>query len=149
MCVVRFRILVLLITLDLRSMGKIVLYPVRKHWKQDFSNDEVLTVPDQSMSLKTILERFTRRESLPIEKKGVYAEGLGDLEKMVKQDPVDLMEMAVQMKEQADGFKASEDKAAADKKAADELAAKEEAEFRAAWKAGQIKGPDKDLKPGV
>lgn len=38
----------------------------------DLSNEEKLTLPDQAMSLQEILDRFTRKESLPIATDGLY-----------------------------------------------------------------------------
>lgn len=67
-------------------MKKIILYPTVTVIGQDFKNVKVVTVPNQSMSLREIIQRFTRKESLPIEKDGIYVEGLGDLEKMDKAD---------------------------------------------------------------
>lgn len=67
-------------------MSKWHLYPNREIVGQDFSNEKPVVVPNQSMTLKEILRRFVRRESLPIERQGIYAEGFGDLEKIVHED---------------------------------------------------------------
>lgn len=62
------------------------LYPPVKVEGQSFKGVKVITVPNQSMTLKEIIKRFIRKESLPIDKEGVYVEGLGDLEKMQHED---------------------------------------------------------------
>lgn len=67
-------------------MSKWHLYPNREVVGQDFSNEKTVTVPNQSMTLKEILRRFVRRESLPIQRQGIYAEGFGDLEKIMHED---------------------------------------------------------------
>lgn len=43
-------------------------------------------VPNQSMSIRQILDRFTRGEKLPIGKDGSYFEGPEDLEKAAHKD---------------------------------------------------------------
>jgi len=53
---------------------------------QDFSKEKSLTVPNQNLTLRDILLRFIRKESLPVEHDGTYAENLGDLEKMQHED---------------------------------------------------------------
>lgn len=62
------------------------LYPKVIVIGQDFSGVKVVTVPNQAMTLEEIIKRFTRRESIPIEKDGVYLEGMGDLEKAAHAD---------------------------------------------------------------
>lgn len=58
------------------------LYPTIQVKGKSFKGIPRQTVPNQSMSLKEILRRFTRRESLPIEKQGVYEDRFIDLEKV-------------------------------------------------------------------
>jgi len=67
-------------------MSNLHLYPTVRVAGKSFSKEKVLTVPNQSMSLRDILLRFTRRESLPVEREGFYADNLGDLEKMGNED---------------------------------------------------------------
>lgn len=67
-------------------MALLRLYPPVKVIGQDFSKCKVLTVPGQSLTLREILARFVRRESLPVSKDGFYSEDLGDIEKMAKED---------------------------------------------------------------
>jgi len=99
-------------------MSNMRLYPDRKVVGQDFSNEKVTVVPNQSMSLKEILRRFIKRESLPVEKQGVYAEGFGDLEKMMHEDFTQVEERVEELKKKvSDGKKKSSEKAAAKAKA--------------------------------
>lgn len=60
----------------------------------DLSGEELITVPDQSLSLQEILDRFTRKESLPIANDGLYENdndevGETDLGKFHAMDIVD------------------------------------------------------------
>lgn len=64
-----------------------------------FKGSKKLTVPDQSMSLKEILQRFVRGESLPIDKGGEYHESEDDLEKLARMDLVDKAEYIEQQRE--------------------------------------------------
>lgn len=70
-------------------------YPVKR---QSFEKVKTQTLPNQNMSLKEIIRRFSRRESLPIAQTGVYHENLGDLEKLAKMDIFDIHERANQLK---------------------------------------------------
>jgi len=67
-------------------MSNMHLYPVVERHGKDFSNEKIVTLPNQNMSLKDIIRRFLRKESLPIEKDGIYVDGLGDLEKLQHED---------------------------------------------------------------
>lgn len=64
----------------------LTLYPKRPIDTESFKGVKIVVVPNQSMTLHEIIQRFTRKESLPIEKEGQYAEDLGDLEKLQRQD---------------------------------------------------------------
>lgn len=75
-------------------MSIIRLYPPVKVAGQDFSKAKIVVVPQQSMTLKEIIKRFIRKESLPIEKEGIYEERMGDLEKLAKSDITYRMEKA-------------------------------------------------------
>jgi len=71
------------------------LYPKVAIVGQSFAGVPSVTVPNQSMTLKDIIARFIRRESLPIgNSQTMYAEGLGDLEKMAYSDITVQMEKA-------------------------------------------------------
>jgi len=71
------------------------LYPKVAIVGQSFTGVPSVTVPNQSMTLKDIIARFIRRESLPIgNSQAMYAEGLGDLEKMAYSDITVQMEKA-------------------------------------------------------
>jgi len=67
-------------------MRTLRLYPNREVKGFDFTGCKVFTVPMQFMTLREIIKRFVRRESLPVEKEGVYQDRMGDLEKMARQD---------------------------------------------------------------
>lgn len=56
---------------------------------QDFSNCELLTLPNQAMSLQEIISRFIRAEPLAIGKDVSFFESEDDLEKLLRLDPVD------------------------------------------------------------
>jgi hypothetical protein len=104
-----------------------VLYPVRKHPVKDYSKCVKTVVPNQSMSLKDILKRFVRRESLPIEHKGYYEDRFGDLEKLKYADFTVREERAKELKEQiAKGMKKVKEK---EEKEAAEKAQKEKDVF--------------------
>lgn len=65
----------------------------------DFSKEIVLVVPDQSLSLEEILERFTRGEELPVKFDGEYLEESDvDLEKLGKFDLVEKAEYVEKLK---------------------------------------------------
>lgn len=96
-------------------------------------------VPNMSLSLQEILERFTRNESLEIGKDPVFdEEGDDDLEKVKTMDLVDRAEYVEKLKKTRDDFEKQERKrkreldklaheeavkAAADKLAAEQAAA--------------------------
>lgn len=72
-------------------MRKVAYYSPRPRWKGlDFKDCPIVTVPNQSMTLKDILTRFIRKQSLPVQHEGSYhVVGDTDLEKMAKADWVD------------------------------------------------------------
>lgn len=65
---------------------KLRLYPSRTVKAQLFKGVKVNTLPNQSMSLKEVLRRFTRRESIPLAKDIFYEQRFGDLEKFQHED---------------------------------------------------------------
>lgn len=77
----------------------LITYPVVIVKAQDYSHVKVKTVPDQSMSLQEIIRRFTRKESLPIEKEGTYETRFGDLEKIGNMDLTEQSEKIADIKE--------------------------------------------------
>lgn len=91
-----------------------------------------LVVPNQALSLREILERFTRNETLAIGREGNYHESDDDLEKVAHMDLVDREEFAEKQKATQRNYELQEKrKEAAAKKKAEELAvqkAKEELE---------------------
>lgn len=66
------------------------------------------TVPDQSMTLQEILDRFTRGEVLPIGKTVQYHESEDDLEKVSHLDLVDRAEFIESQKETRRKFEKQE-----------------------------------------
>lgn len=66
---------------------------------KSFAGVKRVTVPNQSMSLRDIIQRFVRRESLPVSKEGIYEERFGDLEKLKHQDITVQMEKVEEMRE--------------------------------------------------
>jgi len=93
----------------------------RKGSGQSFKHCPVMTIPDQSMSVKEIMMRFVRREALPVEKQGAYLTGYGDIEKVRHKDILEKFEVAQTLKDKiAAGEKAKvvrDQKSVADKKA--------------------------------
>lgn len=84
-------------------MRKITNHPaVRPIVGQSFKGCEVLTLPNQSLTLKEILQRFVRREALPVAKDGEYTEGYGDLEKIARKDITEQMEIADEFRTRGD-----------------------------------------------
>jgi len=86
------------------------LYPSVVVEAQSFIGVKIVTVPMQSMSLREIIKRFVRRESLPLAQDGIYAEGLGDLEKFSREDIVVRHERAEQAAANATRIKSILDK---------------------------------------
>lgn len=82
---------------------------MKKYKGQDFTKEEVLTVPNQSMSLQEIITRFIRNEPLAIGKDVSYHESEDDLEKLLRLDPVDKQAYIRQMQKVQDDFNAQEE----------------------------------------
>lgn len=100
-------------------------YPVVPVKGQSFKKVKEVTLPDQSMSLREILKRFIRKESLPVNQQGIYEDRAGDLEKLGNQDIFDQMEIANEIKNNIAREKSKLDQADAEKVAADKAAADE------------------------
>lgn len=90
---------------------------------QSFKGVARVVVPNQSMSLREIVQRFIKKESLPINKDGFYSEDFGDIEKIQSEDITERMDRINDLKEKAKkGKKAEEErlkKEGEDKKKAD------------------------------
>lgn len=83
----------------------------------DFSNEKVLVVPDQSLSIEEILERFTLGQSLEIGRDGNYDdEGHDDLEKLQFVDLVDKEEYIDKLRQTQKNYEKQEKKRAAEEK---------------------------------
>lgn len=74
------------------------LYRPVKVARQSFAGVKKCVVPNQSMSLKEILQRFVRREALPVARQGIYEERFGDLEKLSKADITEQLERVEEIK---------------------------------------------------
>lgn len=106
------------------------LYPSVKIARQSFKNVKTIVVPNQSLTLKQILDRFVRRLPLPVrEGDGVFIDGYEDvdLEKIQHEDITIRKEMIAELKKEVaykqEQQKLAEQKAAEAKKLADEKAA--------------------------
>lgn len=74
------------------------LYKPVKVVGQRFDQTKVVVVPNQSMTLKEIIRRFVRKESLPVHQEGIYEDRMGDLEKIANEDIFDKHERASALK---------------------------------------------------
>lgn len=101
------------------------LYRPVKVIGQDLSKEKEITVPNQNMSLKEIIQRFMRRESLPVMQKGMYRDDLGDLEKMQNEDITVQMERADDLRTKIKNAETRMKKQEADRKAAEQQAAQQ------------------------
>jgi len=109
---------------------KLVLYSkprIKRMDKDFFAKTKNVVVPNQSMTLREIIKRFTRREALPIEKNGVYESRFGDLEKLSREDITVRMETAETLRtwREAGEKRLHDEKAAEAQKVLDELVQKE------------------------
>lgn len=57
-----------------------------------FKGEKVVTVPNQSMTLREIIRRFTRKEPLAIEKQGFYETRFGDIDALQRMDITEKIE---------------------------------------------------------
>lgn len=116
---------------------KSIVSPSPRPASRDWTKVEKLTVPDQSLSLQDILERFTRKEALPIGKEVSYNDEVEidspfavDLEKLAKADIIDKNEAVAQWKEVSQTYEREQKAREAQQKKAAEKAAKEAEESR-------------------
>ncbi|AXH74429.1 MAG: hypothetical protein [Microviridae sp.] len=79
-------------------MKNVKLYPNVPRVKQDVKSWKKTVVPNQSMTLREILKRFVRKESLPVSTEGSYHEGDYDLEKLAKSDITEQYEVIEELK---------------------------------------------------
>lgn len=66
---------------------------------QSFKGVKRVVVPNQSMSLREIVQRFIKKESLPLNKEGFYSEDHGDIEKINAEDFTEKVERINELKE--------------------------------------------------
>lgn len=109
----------------------------------DYSNEEDILVPDQGLSLREILERFTRGESLPVGQPTEYGEDEDfdnpmnvDLEKAANMDLVEKQEFVERLQDYQTRYDAQEKRKEKDALEASEKAKKlaEEKRIRIAAK---------------
>lgn len=74
------------------------LYMPRKRKQLSFVGVKEVTVPSQAMTLKEIIKRFIRHESLPIKQEGFYEDRMGDLEKMANMDITEQIDRANELR---------------------------------------------------
>lgn len=108
-----------------------VAFPRPELPSKDWSQIERLTVPDQSLTLADIIDRFSRKEALPIGKQVSFNDEIEvdspfavDLEKLAKADIIDKMEYVEQWKTVTTAYAEQDKKAKAAKDAADKKATK-------------------------
>jgi len=100
------------------------LYPTVIVEGKSFVGSKKYVVPMQALSLKEILRRFVRRESLPVSHEGTYDDRHEyDLEKLAHEDLIVKEEVLNEMKEKAQVLKARLDKEESEKKDAMKKAA--------------------------
>jgi len=128
-------------------MSTMHLYPKVARKARSFKGIKEVTMPDQSMSLREIIKRFVRKESLPIQQQGFYEDRFGDLEKLAHEDIVIQLQRATEIKDWLAVSKAKQDKLDAEAKAkAEELstqAAVREAQLDALLKSQAVTVPPK------
>jgi len=78
---------------------KLILYPKFQVKGLDFTKEKPVTVPNQSMTIQTIIDRFTRGERLPVLKQGQYSTKFGDLEKLQGLDITEQQERAQELRD--------------------------------------------------
>lgn len=92
-------------------MKKLCVIPVVKVQGQSFIGAKKFVRPNQSMSLREIVQRFIKKESLPLNKEGFYSEDHGDIEKIAHEDITERVERINALKEQvAKGQKAEKER---------------------------------------
>lgn len=116
-------------------------YPKVNLAGQSFKGSKKFVVPSQSMTLKEILRRFVRKESLPISQEGVYDDRYDyDLEKLAKEDITVREEVAEEMREKTKKLKVKiDEEASAKKDAMSKARAAKKAELLAELKAESTK----------
>lgn len=106
-------------------MKNLILYRHVHVRGESFKTVKRSVIPKQSMSLREIVQRFIRRESLPALKEGFYDERFGDLEKMrneditQKYDRIDNLKATVKRGKKAEADKLQKAKDDAAKKVAE------------------------------
>lgn len=117
------------------------LYPSVKVTGQSFKKVVRRVMPNQSMSLREIVARFTKRESLPLSHEGFYEERFGDLEKHLHEDITEKVDRVNELKSTVSkGRKAEKERQEADAKTKRDAEVKAEVD-KAVAEAIKPKGP--------
>lgn len=101
-----------------------------KQYGKSFKGVKVSVIPNNAMSLREILRRFVRKESLPVAREGTYVDVGMDLEKLSKEDITVQMEVVQDIKDDLQKHEAGEARRAKEK--ADKEAAEKAAQDKAA-----------------
>lgn len=97
--------------------------PETRYAGLSFKDCKVLTVPNDALTIRQIIARFVRNQSLPVQKEGVYMDVGEDIEKIRKADFTEREEFLARHGEKVKSMKKKlDEKEAFDKKAAEEKA---------------------------
>lgn len=122
------------------------LYPEVTIKGQSFKDVKNCVIPSQSMPLQEIIQRFVRREVLPIEKNGVYNDLAGDLEKIAREDITQRHERAAEMKSRIQKAKDQMAKVKAHAKAKADQEAKDKQDLETYRKSQSASPPNSGIK---
>lgn len=118
-------------------MSVLRLYPVVLVIGQDLSKERIVTVPKQSLTLKQIIERYTRKMPLDVTTKdAVYEDRFVDLDKMAHADITYQLDYAEELKNRLNSTRADVKAHNAKQKAKAEAVILEEARQNMAKSAG-------------
>lgn len=121
------------------ALNNVRLYPQRIFVGKSYKGVKRCTVPNQSMTLAEIVQRYVRREPLPLLKEGMYEDRFGDLEKIERLDISEKYELARKARANVDRIRK--------KQKADDIEA--EKKVKAAAVAVPVSGAGADVAPAV
>lgn len=75
-----------------------ILYPSVVVARQSFAGVKRQTIPNQSLTIRQILQRYVRHEPLPLAHDGLYEDRFGDLEKISHADITEQMDRIAEIK---------------------------------------------------
>lgn len=112
------------------------MYPTVIVKGQDLSKQKVVTVPKQSMTLKQIIDRYTRKMPVDVTMKDmVYEDRFEDLDKMARADITYQLDYAAELKSRLNSTRADVEKHRKKKNAEADAAALQEARDKLARSA--------------